>query len=62
MPYSTNEHHLYQIYIGGAKEKLRKFYYCKDCDHVYNTPNPDTLIHNPDQKTSVLSLETKGRS
>jgi len=31
------KHHLYSIYIGGAKTKLKNKYYCKQCgDIIHN--------------------------
>ncbi len=31
----VDKHHLYQIYYGGWKVKLKEQYYCKVCDQFY---------------------------
>ncbi len=37
------KHHLYQIYYGGFKTKLKDYFYCKDCDSILD--NADTFNH-----------------
>ncbi len=34
------KHHLYQIYYGGFKIKLKNNFYCLTCNKLYNKQNP----------------------
>ena len=51
------KHHLYQIYYGGFKHKLKYRYYCIQCDRIITAPNKSLVIHYKkyDKKSTVLS-------
>ncbi len=43
------KHHLYQIYYGGFKIKIKNFYYCKICDLSNDSPMFDDDSHYRDK-------------
>jgi len=55
------KHHLYQLYYGGFKYKIKNTYYCQTCDLIVNQYHK-TPKQYFDLKSTVQSLKTKGHA
>jgi len=55
------KHHLYQIYIGGFKEKFYSTFYCKDCGYIITRmDNKDLKVINHKHHHKIMTEKQSG--